>query len=296
MTEKNVLTEQFHLARGHLRAVAFRMLGSVDEADDALQEAWLRASTADVAGVGNVTGWLTTILSRVCLDMLRARARRGREGRALAELEAGAVTSPSPEDEQLLCESAGLAMLVVLERLSALERVAFVLHDVLSVPFEEIAGIIERSPSASKKLASRARHRVRGAGRASEAVRRHREVVEAYLAAARAGDVERIVTVLAPDVVRRVDRAAQEGTAPLELRGARAVAKETAGNAARATSARPILVDGAVGALVAPRGRLRFILEMEVDDGRIVAIDVIGERATLRGLELTLLEDAPRSA
>ncbi|WP_438018256.1 sigma-70 family RNA polymerase sigma factor [Sorangium sp. So ce315] len=292
MISQAELAEQLDRARSHLRAVAFRMLGSVDEAEDAVQEVWLRASRADVSAVANVTGWLTTILGRVCLDMLRARRRRGEELTALGELDevVDPERSPGPEDEVALADAVGLALLVVLDALGPAERIAFVLHDLFAVPFDEIAAIVERSPAAAKKLASRARHRVHGAAAVPTAeLARQREVVEAFVAASRAGDLGALLAVLAPDVVRRADRAALRGGAETEVRGARRVAEETATNAGRARFARPVLVNGAVGVAVAPRGRLQLVLEIAIEGDRIAAIDVIGDPARLRQLRLAVV-------
>ncbi|WP_437611096.1 sigma-70 family RNA polymerase sigma factor [Sorangium sp. So ce834] len=296
MISQAELAEQLDRARSHLRAVAFRMLGSVDEAEDAVQEVWLRASRADASAVANVTGWLTTILGRVCLDMLRARRRRGEELTESGELDqvVDHGGSPGPEDEAALADAVGLALLVVLDTLGPAERVAFVLHDLFAVPFDEIAAIVGRSPAAAKKLASRARHRVRGGAAAPAAeLAGHREVVEAFLAASRAGDLGALLAVLAPDVVRRADRAALRGGAEAEVRGARRVAEETATNAGRARFARPALVNGAVGVVVAPRGRLQLVLEVAIEGGRVAAIDVIGEPARLRQLRLAVVDAAP---
>ncbi|MBX3264605.1 MAG: RNA polymerase subunit sigma-70 [Labilithrix sp.] len=287
MTEKKRLADEFERARVHLRAVAFRLLGSVDDADDAVQEAWLRASGADLAAVANLPGWLTTVVSRICLDSLKARRRQRSAWRPRDEPDA--APSPTLEEQHLFAESVGLAMLVVLERLGPLERVAFVLHDLLSVPFDEIAVVVDRSAVATKKLASRARRRVYGVEPPSERFAAHREVVEAFLAAARAGDVDALVAVLAPDVVRRVDHAARDEGVAVELSGAESVAEETARNAARAAFARPALVDGAVGAVVAPLGRLRFVLKLSVRGGRVASLEVLGDRETLRGVELVVL-------
>ncbi|WP_437938894.1 sigma-70 family RNA polymerase sigma factor [Sorangium sp. So ce341] len=296
MISQAELAEQLDRARSHLRAVAFRMLGSVDEAEDAVQEVWLRASRADASAVANVTGWLTTILGRVCLDMLRARRRRGEELTEVGELDQGVDREgPSgPEDEAALADAVGLALLVVLDRLGPAERVAFVLHDLFAVPFDEIAAIVDRSPAAAKKLASRARHRVRGGAAAPAAeLARQREVVEAFLAASRTGDLGALLAVLAPDVVRRADRAALRGGAEAEVRGARRVAEETATNAGRARFARPALVNGAVGVVVAPRGRLQLVLAVAVEGDRIAAIDAIGDPARLRQLRLAVVDAAP---
>ncbi|AGP33899.1 sigma-70 family RNA polymerase sigma factor [Sorangium cellulosum] len=296
MISQAELAEQLDRARSHLRAVAFRMLGSVDEAEDAVQEVWLRASRADASAVANVTGWLTTILGRVCLDMLRARRRRGEELTEGGELDqlVDREGPSGPEDEAALADAVGLALLVVLDTLGPAERVAFVLHDLFAVPFDEIAAIVDRSPAAAKKLASRARHRVRGGAAAPAAeLARQREVVEAFLAASRTGDLGALLAVLAPDVVRRADRAALRGGAEAEVRGARRVAEETATNAGRARFARPALVNGAVGVVVAPRGRLQLVLAVAVEGDRIAAIDAIGDPARLRQLRLAVVDAAP---
>ncbi|WP_437498338.1 sigma-70 family RNA polymerase sigma factor [Sorangium sp. So ce1099] len=287
------LAEQFDRSRSHLRAVAFRMLGSADEADDAVQEVWLRASRVDSSAVGNVAGWLTTIVGRVCLDMLRSRRRRREELTELSDLDEVVAheDATGPEDEMALADAVGLALLVVLDTLGPAERVAFVLHDLFAVPFDEIAEILERSPAAAKKLASRARHRVHGAAAAPAVeLARQREVVEAFLAAARAGDLSALLAVLAPDVVRRADRVALRGGAETEVRGARRVAEETVTNAGRARFARPILVNGALGVAVAPRGRLQLVLEVAIDGGRVAAINVIGEPTRLRQVQLAVVD------
>ncbi|WP_437738408.1 sigma-70 family RNA polymerase sigma factor [Sorangium sp. So ce1335] len=297
MNSQGELAEQLDRARSHLRAVAFRMLGSADDAEDAVQEVWLRASRADLSAIANVTGWLTTILGRVCLDMLRARRRRGEQLTDLAELDQTFAHegSTDPEDEAALADAVGLALLVVLDTLGPAERVAFVLHDLFAVPFDEIAEIVERSPAAAKKLASRARHRVHGAATVPAAeLARQREVVEAFLAATRAGDLGALLAVLAPDVVRRADRAALRGDAEAEVRGARQVAEETVTNAGRARFARPILVNGAVGAAVAPRGRLQLVLVVTIDGDRVAALDVIGDPARLRQLRLAVVDVGSR--
>ncbi len=288
MKEDERLAELFDGHRAHLRAVAFRLLGSLEDADDAVQETWLRASGVDVGGVDNVLGWLTTIVSRISLDLLKSR-RRSRAGReALQGLDLGSPT-PSPEEAHALAESVGLAMLVVLERLGPLERVAFVLHDLLGLPFEDVARILDRTSSAAKKLASRARHRVRGSAQPPVISRRDVELVETFLEAARTGDLDALVAVIAPEVVRRVDSVARGVGVPAELRGAKAVAEETRGNAARARFARVLFIDGRIGAVVAPLGRLHLVLRFAIEGDRITAIDVAGEATTLERLELTLL-------
>jgi RNA polymerase sigma factor (sigma-70 family) len=286
------LAEQFDQSRGHLRSVALRMLGSVDEADDAVQEAWLKAWRADSTAIVNRTAWLTTIVSRVCLDMLRTRQVR-REELTGAPIEAPAdAAQPGPEDEVLLDEKVGMAMLVVLDRLGPEERVAFVLHDLFGVPFDEIGPVVGRAPATAKKLASRARLRVRGAapGRRADLAATEK-VIRAFLAPSRTGDLEALLTLLAPDIVRRADRIALP-TGPLVLRGASAIATETRGNATRAAYAELALVNGAVGLIVAPRGTLRLVIEVTVgDNGRITELNVIGDQARLRAIDVTVFPD-----
>lgn len=279
------LAARFERSRAHLRAVALRLLGSPEEADDAVQETWLRAAAADTAPVVNLAGWLTTIVGRVGLDMLRARRRRTEEPIDVSGAER-AVNHDGPEDEAVLVESVGLALLVVMDRLGPAERVAFVLHDLFAVPFAEIAAVVGRSPSATKKLASRARGRVRGAPVVGAAeLARQRDVVDAFLAASRAGDLGALLSVLADDVLRRGDPATAPGG---ELRGARAVAEETRTNADLARHARPALVDGNVGLVVAPRGRLLVVLRLGVEGGRITRIDVVGDPVRLLTIQLAV--------
>ncbi|MFF9900554.1 sigma factor [Streptomyces longispororuber] len=269
------------------------MLGSAAEADDAVQETWLRLARSDVGAVSNLAGWLTTVVSRVCLDTLRTRAARREEflsdEGALDRVPA--PDAPCPEEEAVLVESVGRALLVVLDTLGPAERVAFVLHDSFAVPFDRIAPIVERSPVATKKLASRARHKVRGtpAGPAAEPAR-GRHVVEAFLAAARGGDLTALLAVLAPDVVRRADAAALPPGAPAEIRGAEAVARETVLLTGNARAAAVALVDGRPGLVVAPGGRLRCALTVTVEAGRVTAYDVISSPARLRALDLAVLE------
>lgn len=287
MADENRLEAAFAQARPHLRAVAFRLLGSVADADDAMQDAWLRALGQDLAAIENPTGWLTTVVSRICLDKLKARRRQDVE--PWQEDDAHAASSATPEEQHLLAESVGLAMLVVLERLTPLERVAFVLHDVFALPFEEIAAAVDRSVVATKKLASRARQRVYGAALTSTTVGSHREVVEAFLSASRTGDIEGLVAVLAPDIVRRADSIARDDGMRAELRGAAAVAKEIASNMSRATFASVLLVDGVPGAVVAPFGRLRFVLKFTVSGEHITVFEVFGAKESLDMLDLRLL-------
>jgi RNA polymerase sigma-70 factor (ECF subfamily) len=295
MDEHEWLAEQFEENRAHLRAVAYRMLGSISEADDAVQEAWLRLSRSDTSGIQNPGGWLTTVVTRVCLDMLRSRTSRREEplGTRFSDPIVGRQEDGiDPEHEALLSDSVGLALLVVLETLSPAERLAFVLHDMFAVPFEEIAPIVGRSPAATRQLASRARRRVRGAAPVPDAdLARQREVVDAFLAAARGGDFDALVAVLDPDVVLRSDRAAVHAGASTsrEVRGAPAVARRAAKGRARA--ARPALVNGEVGVVVAPRGRLLMVLGFTISGGKIVEIDAIADPERVRQLDLALLDD-----
>ncbi|MBO4273362.1 sigma-70 family RNA polymerase sigma factor [Microbispora triticiradicis] len=296
MNDQAQLAEHFDRSRGHLRGVAFRMLGSADEADDAVQETWLRACRADSGSVDNLTAWLTTITGRVCLDMLRSRSRRREDFADLTELDmlAPHEETADPADEAVLADSVGLALLVVLDTLGPAERAAFVLHDLFAVPFDEIAVIVERSPAAAKKLASRARRRVHDtADVPSSDLVRQRAVVDAFLAASRAGDIDALLAVLAPDVVRRADAVALRGQvrAQAEVRGARAVAEETRTNIRRARFASPALVNGAVGAVVAPQGRLQLVLEFAFSGDRIASVDVIGDPVRLKEVRLGLADN-----
>ena len=286
MTEADLLADQFEANRAHLRAVAYRMLGSVSEADDAVQEAWLRLSRADAAAIGNLGGWLTTVVGRVCLDMLRARRTRNEQpmGDRLPEPIVDAEAGVDPEHEALLADSVGLALLVVLETLSPAERLAFVLHDMFAVPFDEIAPIVGRSPDAARQLASRGRRRVRGTPSMPDTdLERQREVVRAVLAAARGGDFEGLLALLDPDVVLRVDRGGRTLT---EVVGARTVADRALGFARLARFARPALVNGAAGFVVAVRGRPLAVSGFTVIGGRIARIDLLADRARLRRMDL----------
>jgi RNA polymerase sigma factor (sigma-70 family) len=287
MTDADLLARRFETDRARLRAIAYRMLGSRTDAEDAVQEAWLRLSRAGDANVENLGGWLTTVVARVCLDMLRVRRARREEfaDEAVPRLAAAA----DAEQEALLAESVGLAMLVVLDRLTPAERVAFVLHDMFDLPFEEIAGIVGRSVDASRQLASRARRRVRGATGDPDVDRdRQRQVVEAFLAASRRGDFDALLALLDPSVVARADAAAVAAGAAPEVRGAAEVATTFAG---RARAARPALVDGLVGLAWAPGGRPRVVFDFTTESGRIVAIDLIADPARLGELELELLNE-----
>jgi RNA polymerase sigma-70 factor (ECF subfamily) len=291
MNERDYVTERFEEHRTRLRAVAYRMLGSASEADDAVQEAWLRLSRADAAGIDNLGGWLTTVVARVCLDMLRSRQSRREEPFApdAPEPVATGTHGTSPEQEALLADSVGLALLVVLDRLTPAERLAFVLHDMFAVPFEEIAPIVGRSAEAARQLASRARRRVRGGAAPDPGLVRQREVVEAFIAALRGGDFEGLLAVLDPDLVVRADMAAGSG-APTEIRGAAAWAKGAIvyGHLARLT--RPALVNGAIGVVVAPRGKLVRALRFTIANGRITEIEVIGDPRRLAGLDVSIVD------
>jgi RNA polymerase sigma factor (sigma-70 family) len=294
VTERDDLAEQFEAQRTRLRAVAYRMLGSVNEADDAVQEAWLRLNRADASGVANLSAWLTTVVARVALDMLRARRSRREEpfGPHVPEPIVSREDGVDPEHEALLADSVGLALLVVLETLAPSERLAFVLHDMFAVPFDEIAPIVGRSPTAARQLASRARRRVRGAAPAPDAdLARQREVVDAFLAAARDGDFEALVALLDPEIVLRVDRGTMLLGAMTEVRGATAVAERAIGFARLARFARPALVNGAAGFVVVPPGRDPLVVAgFTVAGGRVVEIDLLADRARLRGLDLTVLD------
>ena len=289
MNAPDGLAERFEAHRGQLRAVAYRMLGSRSDADDAVQEAWLRLSRAD-ACIENLEAWLRTAVSRLCLDMLRTRTSR-REEPLDWHLPAAPAQESDPEQEALLLDSVGRAMLVVLDTLTPAERVAFVLHDLFAVPFDEIAPVVGRTPATAKKLASRARRRVRGVPAVPRAeLARQRGVVEAFLAAARSGDLDALLSVLAPDVVRRADPAVlQPGGLPV-LSGADAVARQTLVLGPRARFAEPALVNGTVGAVIAPHGRLQLVLAVTVAGGRVAGYDVIADPARLAQLELAVLD------
>ncbi|SCE32215.1 RNA polymerase sigma-70 factor, ECF subfamily [Streptomyces sp. DvalAA-14] len=287
------LPEQFEEHRMRLRAVAYRMLGSASEADDAVQEAWLRLSRADTSGVENLDAWLTTVVARVSLNMLRARATRREDPLPpqVAEPVAGRGEVGDPEQEALLADSVGLALLVVLDTLTPAERLAFVLHDLFAVPFDEIGPMVERSPTAARQLASRARRRVRGASPLPAAdAARQRRVVEAFLAASRGGDFEALVALLDPDVVLRADPASGPFRVPLVLRGAQSVVKGASASADRVRFTEPALIDGVVGLVTAPRGRLLLVLRFTVGDRGITAIDVIGDPERLSRFDIAVLD------
>ncbi|WP_329095372.1 sigma-70 family RNA polymerase sigma factor [Streptomyces sp. NBC_01439] len=276
MDENSWLTERFEEHRSHLRAVSYRMLGSLAEADDAVQEAWLRLNRSDVSDVENLGGWLTTVVSRVCLNLLRSRESRREDSMearpsdpAVSRADTlGTVDPVDPEQEALLADSVGLALLVVLDQLAPAERLAFVLHDLFAVPFDEIAPMIEKSPTAT----------------------RQRRVVEAFLAATRCGNFDALVTLLHPDVVLRADRAVGPTPAPILVRGAVTVATGAMAAMQRARSTAPVLIDGVVGLAMAPLGRLFLVLGFTIEDGLITEIDVVAEPERLGALELAALD------
>jgi len=292
MDEDQWLAARFEEHRGELRAVAYRMLGSLAEADDAVQEAWLRLSRSDVSGVNNLGAWLTTVVGRVCLNMLRARTTR-HEDPLTPHLPDPVVTraeDTDPEHQALLADSVGLALLVVLDMLTPAERLAFVLHDMFAVPFDHIAPIVGRSPAAARQLASRARRRVQGAGPHDRDLPRQRQVVDAFFAAAREGDFAALVAVLDPDVVLRADGGAQPGASAV-IRGAAAVARQALMFAGPARRTHPVLVNGAAGVVVTVDGRPVSVMSFTVTAGKIAAIDALTDPLRLRQLDLTVLDD-----
>jgi len=288
--EGDWLARRFEANRGHLKAVAYRMLGSLSEADDAVQEAWLRLARADTSGVENLDGWLTTVVARVCLDMLRSRSSRREEplGVHVPEPIVSRADGPDPEQEALLAEGVGLALLVVLDTLAPAERLAFVLHDMFAVPFDQIAPIVGRSEAAARQLASRARRRVQQADAVPDAdLASQQAVVDAFLAAARGGDFDALLAVLDPDVVVRADPVPAVAGALREVRGARAVAEQALSFSRFARSARPALVNGAAGVVAwAPDGRPFSVMGFTVRDGKVVAIDILTDPERLRRLDL----------
>jgi RNA polymerase sigma-70 factor (ECF subfamily) len=289
MDEREWMTERFEEHRGHLRAVAYRMLGSVSEADDALQDAWLRIRSQDPASVDNMQAWLTTIVGRVCLNMLRSRRTRREELPAhVPDPVVSFDQALGPEDEALLAESVGLALLVVLDSLTPAERLAFVLHDAFGVPFADIASALGRSEAAAQQLASRARRRVRGSPEPDPDVARQREIVDAFFAASRDGDFDALVAVLDPDVELRIDGGRLRPEATRVLRGADRVAGHTATYSTLYPFVRPALVNGAAGAVVAPGGRVFSVMAFTVTDGRITQIDALVDPERLAQLDLAL--------
>ena len=293
MVEQDRLARRFEEHRPQLRAAAYRILGSLHEADDAVQEAWLRLSRADDAAIENLGGWLTTVVARVCLNLLRARKLRGEEELTprLPDPIISRAGGIDPEQEALLADAVGLALLVILGTLDPVERIAFVLHDMFAVPFDEIAPIVDRSPAAARQLASRARRRVRAAApRSTGDLAEQRVVVDAFFAAARAGDLNALVAVLHPDAVLRSDGGTARPDASAIVRGAHSIA----GRAllfARAAGVRAVLVNGAVGVVTqTPEGGVFSVMGFTVSDGRIVAIDALADPARLRDIDLDILD------
>jgi RNA polymerase sigma factor (sigma-70 family) len=291
--EKQWLADRFEQHRPHLRAVAYRMLGSLAEADDAVQDTWLRLSRAGTGGVENLGGWLTTVVARVCLNMLRSRNARREESLEvhLPDPVVSAEGELQPEQEALLADSVGLALLVVLDTLTPAERLAFVLHDMFELPFEEIAPMVGRSPAAARQLASRARRRVKGAEPPAPdpGLARQREVVDAFFSAARGGDFDALVAVLDPDVVLRSDAGARRPAASVVTRGAAAVARQAIMFALPAARLRPAVVNGAAGVVVTVRGRPVAVMGFTVAGGRIVEIDAIADPERVRALAAAVL-------
>lgn len=292
MSENEWLAEQFEEKRGHLRAVAYRMLGSVSEADDAVQEAWLRLSRSDAEAIDNLGGWLTTVTARVCLDMLRSRKSRREEPMEPAEREPASQTQHGdPEQEAMLADSVGVALLVVLDRLAPAERLAFVLHDLFAIPFEEIGEMVGRSAMAARQLASRARRRVQGSPIVDRSdLNAHRQIVEKFRMALRSGDVEGLVAVLDPEFAIRADWAALPPGSPREVHGARAWAKQAVEFYKGAKFTATALVDGVVGVVIAPHGRLLRVLRFTITEGKIAEIEVVADAQRLAGLNLAVLE------
>ena len=295
MRGTKILLDEFEAHRARLNAVAYRMLGSRAEAEDAVQEAWLRLNRSEQDSIANLGGWLTTVVGRLCLDMLRARKSRQEESldgmldNTLRPDPSLTATNATPEEELAMADSVGLAMLTVLETLTPGERVAFVLHDVFAVPFDDIAGIVGRSPDATRQLASRARRRVQGAQTADRVDNaRRREVVDAFLAAARGGDFDALMTMLDPDVVLRGDAVAVKLGGHAELRGAPAVAAFFKGSA---QAARPALVDNVMEVAVVPGGQLLLLLRLDIAGDRITGMNVIAEPADMAAFDLSIVED-----
>jgi len=294
MSEERPLAERFEEHRGHLRSVAYRMLGSLNDADDAVQEAWLRASRADTSEVENLGAWLTTVVSRICLNMLQSRKTR-REEPLEVHVPDPLVTRDDglgPEEEAVLADSVGLGLLVVLETLSPAERLAFVLHDVFNVSFDEIAAIAGRTPAATRQLASRARRRVQGSVPAPDAsLAEQRRVVDAFFAAAREGDFEGLVAVLDPDIVLRADGGSKRPELTQIIRGAATVAAGAITYSRLSGSVRPVLVNGRPGVVAIIDGRVFSVMSFTVQGGKIVAMDALGDPDRLEKLDLSAAFD-----
>jgi RNA polymerase sigma-70 factor, ECF subfamily len=295
MKQSEWLAKQFEAHRTHLRAVAYRMLGSLSDADDAVQEAWLRLSSSEAGAVANLGGWLTTVVARICLDMLRSSKSRREDpfGVHVPDPIVSREDGIGPEHEALVADAVGLALLVVLETLSPAERLAFVLHDMFAMPFDEIAPIVGRTLSATRKLASRARRRVQGAARTPDAdLTCQREVVDAFLAAARGGDLDALLAVLDPDIVLVAEGGGAPPGAVRELHGARTIAEQALTYSRLVESARPVLVNGAAGIVSwLPGGKLFSVMGFTVRNGKIVEIDILADPARLRHLDLAALDD-----
>jgi RNA polymerase sigma factor (sigma-70 family) len=297
MQDQQWLAERFEQQRGRLRAVAYRMLGSLTEADDAVQEAWLRLSRADATGVDNLGAWLTTIVARVSLNMLRARRSRPEEplGPHVPEPVIDPAEGTSPEHEALLADAVGLALLVVLDALSPSERLAYVLHDMFDVPFDEIAPIVERSPQAARQLASRARRRVRSAALPPRDgdLTAQRAAVDAFLAASRDGDLDALIAVLHPDVVYRADRGPEPAAGSVELRGAADVARQAAAFSQSGLLITRVLINGAPGIISRRDGQPFSVIGFTVTDGKITEIDILMDPERLRQLDLSAVGNQP---
>lgn len=294
MTEKDWLAKQFEDHRGHLRGVAYRMLGSLSEADDAIQETWLRLNRSGATGIENLRAWLTTVVARVCLDILRSRSSRREESLSapLPDSIAGTAANLDPEQEALLADSVGLALLVVLDRLNPPERLSFVLHDMFDVSFEEIASIVGRTPAAARQLASRARRRMQGTPAILKSKRtEQRNLVDALLSALRRGDYDGLIAVLDPDVVVRIDETAARPAAAREIHGALNWAKGAMAFSHLSRFTEPALINGAPALILAPGGRLTRALMFTIKNGRVHRVEIIGDPGRLRELDLRLMKD-----
>jgi RNA polymerase sigma-70 factor (ECF subfamily) len=291
MADSSWLADRFQENRSHLRSVAYRMLGSVSEAEDAVQEAWIRLSRSDANNIENLAGWLTTVVARVCLDQLRRRSSKYEESiEDLPEISATSKGPSNPEQEVLMADSVGLALLVVLDRLSPAERIAFVLHDLFGFSFEEIGRTLERSPTSARQLASRARRRVRGVDHKPTVSEGQRELLDKFLAALSRGNVEELLTVLDPDLTVRVGKGAGRPGSPRELHGAETWARGAVAFSRVAATSRPALVDGRPGLVFAPGGRLSRALRFTFGDGKITEIEIFADPTELSKLDLGILE------
>lgn len=288
MNDLQVLAARFEEDRGHLRAVAYRLLGSAHDADDAVQAAWLKISRRGLDEVSNPTGWFTTVTAHECLDRLRQQKRRA-EVLGGDELLPPAI-APAADEQVAMAEAVGRALLVVLDRLSPAQRVAFVLHDAFAMPFDDIAALLDRTPTAVKKLASLARQRVRGTATSARPTREHLDIARTFLAASQHGDLDALLEILDPEVVRRVDRVLVGERIPTELRGAREFVEESKMFAAVARGGEVAILDGAAGIVVAPAGQLKSVLRLDIRDGRIHAIDIIGEPDRLVAVDIALAD------